>query len=170
MRAMESLYRELIIDHYRHPHAKGLAEGFDGESFQSNPLCGDQVRLRVNVAPASSSGEEAVLDGVTWDGTGCSISQASVSVMSELVRGRPLGEVGELEGTFAALMHSRGLGLDDEAAEESLGDAIAFEGVAKYPARIKCALLGWMALRDALAKAAAGDDSPAPAPAPEGLV
>jgi nitrogen fixation NifU-like protein len=163
MSGLESLYRELILDHYRRPHFKGLAERFDGESFQVNPMCGDQVRLRVKVGPASSS-EPVRLEDVTWDGQGCSISQASASVMSELVRGRALTAVEELEGWFAELMHARGAGLGDDSAEEALGDAIAFEGVAKYPARIKCALLGWMALKDALAKAAAGDRSSAPTP------
>jgi nitrogen fixation NifU-like protein len=157
MGALELLYQELILDHYRHPHAKGLAEGFDGESFQVNPVCGDQVRVRVSL-------DDAGITNVTWEGTGCSISQASVSVMSDLVRGKTPREAAQLDGYFRELMHSRGLGLEDETAEESLGDAIAFEGVAKYPTRIKCALLGWMALKDAVAKAAAGDNSPAPIP------
>jgi nitrogen fixation NifU-like protein len=160
---MESLYRELILDHYRHPHAKGLAESFDGESFQVNPMCGDQVRLRVTVTPASSA-DDATLADVTWDGGGCSISQASTSVMSDLVRGLDLAHVEEVAGVFARLMHSRGLGLGNDADEDVLGDAIAFEGVAQYPARVKCALLGWMALKDALAKAVAGDRSPARIP------
>jgi nitrogen fixation NifU-like protein len=157
------LYREVILDHYRHPEAKGLASAFDGESFQVNPMCGDKVRLRVKVGTSSADGG-AVVEEVTWDGTGCSISQASTSVMSGLVRGRDVGTVGGLGEAFAALMRSRGAGLGDAAAEDALGDAIAFEGVAKYPARIKCALLGWMALKDALAKAEAGDRSPASTP------
>jgi nitrogen fixation NifU-like protein len=162
---LEGLYRELILDHYRHPHAKGLAEAFDGESFQVNPMCGDQVRLRVKVGAPSleEEGGTDVLERVTWDGTGCSISQASVSAMAELVEGMTTKHVAELEAAFGALMHSRGQGVA-QADAEVLGDAIAFEGVAKYPARVKCALLGWMALKDALAKAAAGDNSPATIP------
>jgi nitrogen fixation NifU-like protein len=161
---LDSLYRELILDHYRRPHAKGLAEGFDGESFQVNPMCGDQVRLRVKVdaGPSLDGADGGVLANVSWDGTGCSISQASASVMADLVQGQDLSRVEGLETAFSALMHTRGMGLADDEAAEALGDAIAFEGVAKYPARIKCALLGWMALKDALAKAAAGDNSPAP--------
>jgi nitrogen fixation NifU-like protein len=160
---MESLYRELILDHYRHPHAKGLARVFDGESFQVNPMCGDQVRLRVVLTPASRPGGDVGTE-VTWEGSGCSISQASTSVMSDLVRGLDLARVAEVSEVFSRLMHSRGRGLDDDDDEDALGDAIAFEGVAKYPARVKCALLGWMALKDALAKAVAGDTSPAATP------
>ncbi|MDR0431952.1 MAG: SUF system NifU family Fe-S cluster assembly protein [Bifidobacteriaceae bacterium] len=163
---LESLYRELILDHYRRPRGKDLAPTFDAESFQVNPVCGDEVRLRVKLGAASSDelGGTDILGQVTWTGTGCSISQASTSVMCELVRGEDLGRVAELEAAFGRLMHSRGLGLESEADEDALGDAIAFEGVAKYPARVKCALLGWMALKDALAKAVAGDSSPAPGP------
>lgn len=150
MSSMEQLYQQLILDHAKDPHGKGLADGHDAESFQVNPTCGDEVRLRVHLGTADAP----TVDRVSWEGQGCSISQASVSVMSELVTGASVEEAEQLGETFRALMQSRGEGLD-EAAEDRLGDATAFTGVAKYPARIKCALLGWAALRDALVQASA---------------
>ncbi|MDR1394081.1 MAG: SUF system NifU family Fe-S cluster assembly protein [Bifidobacteriaceae bacterium] len=158
MSSLDSIYQELIIDHAKHPQGRGLVEPFDGESFQVNPVCGDQIRLRVRLADG-----EPVLRGVTWDGQGCTISQASVSLLTELVDGLPLERVAELEQVFNQLMHSRGHGLD-QALEDQLGDAIALAGVSLYPMRVKCALLGWMALREAIAKALVGDSSPAHIP------
>lgn len=144
---MEQLYQQLILDHAKTPHGKGLAEGAAAESHQVNPTCGDEVTLRVHL------GAQGV-EKVSWDGQGCSISQASISVMSELVTGGSVATAEELGETFKALMRTRGAGLDEEA-EDRLGDATAFTGVARYPARIKCALLGWMALHDALVQAGA---------------
>jgi len=164
MSALEQLYQQLILDHAKNPHAKGLAEVWTGESFQVNPMCGDRVQLRVELDCAADGAPH--LAQVSWDGAGCSISQASVSVMSEMVAGLGVEEVERLEALFLELMHSRGAGVG-AAAEEELGDAVVFEGVSKYPARIKCALLGWMALKDAIARSAAGDASPARIP--EGL-
>ena len=152
--SMEQLYQQLILDHARSPHGKGLADGADAESFQVNPTCGDEVRLRVHLARAA---DVPVIDRVSWEGQGCSISQASVSVMSELVTGTPVPEAESVGETFRALMHARGQGLDEDA-EDRLGDATAFTGVARYPARIKCALLGWMALRDALVQSGAATE------------
>ncbi|MDR3360890.1 MAG: SUF system NifU family Fe-S cluster assembly protein [Bifidobacteriaceae bacterium] len=177
MSSLDSIYQELIMDHSRHPQGKGLAQAFDGESFQVNPTCGDQIRLRVNLAPQGTgttrcrsicgAGDpgpaEATLARVSWDGKGCAISQASASIMTELVAGLDLAEVRRLDELFGQLMRSRGAGID-EAAEEALGDAVALSGVSRYPMRVKCALLGWMALRDATTKALAGDSSPATAP------
>lgn len=154
---MEQLYQQLILDHAKHPQGKGLAEPFDAESFQVNPTCGDQVRLRVQLSTRSAEGTPGadgtpVIERVSWDGQGCSISQASVSVMTDLVTGSGVPEAEEIGQRFRDLMHARGKGLDEDA-EDLLGDATAFTGVARYPARIKCALLGWMALRDALVQA-----------------
>ena len=151
--AMEQLYQQLIIDHAKDPYGKGLAEPYSAESFQVNPTCGDEVRLRVHLRPDGS------LERVSWTGQGCSISQASISVMSELVEGKAQADVEVLGEDFRALMHSRGAGLGDEAAEDRLGDATAFTGVGRYSARVKCALLGWMALRDALLQAAGDPDT-----------
>lgn len=145
---MEQLYQQLILDHAKNPHGKGLVDGGAAESHQVNPTCGDEVTLRVHLA------DDGDVARVSWDGQGCSISQASISVMSELVTGTPVTTAEELGETFRALMRARGQGLDEDA-EDRLGDATAFTGVARYPARIKCALLGWMALHDALVQAGA---------------
>jgi len=152
--AMAQLYQQMIIEHAKDPHGRGLAEGYDAESFQVNPTCGDEVRLRVHLA---AGGAGPVLQRVSWVGQGCSISQASASVMSDLVAGRSVAEADALGEDFRALMHARGQGLD-EATEDRLGDATVFTGVGRYPARIKCALLGWMALRDALVQATTGEE------------
>ncbi|SED91102.1 Fe-S cluster assembly sulfur transfer protein SufU [Ruania alba] len=147
--AMTQLYQQVILDHSRERHGAGPGPDAAAESFQVNPTCGDEVRLRVHLANDAAA---PTVDHVTWDGAGCSISQASVSVLSDLVAGADVGRVDELTETFRRLMNNRGEPLDAES-EELLGDAAAFVGVARYPARIKCALLGWMALRDALAHA-----------------
>ena len=144
---LESLYQEVILDHYRHPHHKGLREPYDAEVHHVNPLCGDEVTLRVTLKDAA--GEPVVAD-VSYDALGCSISQASASVMSELIIGRTVPEAMSLAEEFLRLMQSKG---QAEPDEEILGDGVAFAGVAKYPARIKCALLGWMAWKDATAQA-----------------
>lgn len=140
---LQNMYQEIILDHYKNPHGRGLREPFDGESFQVNPTCGDEVTLRVKV-----DGEKVA--DVSYDGQGCSISQAAVSVLNDLVVGRTVGEAMTTMDAFVDLMQSRG---KVEPDEEVLEDGIAFAGVAKYPARVKCALLGWMALKAALANA-----------------
>ena len=124
-----------------------------GQSHQVNPTCGDEVTLRVELAGDT-------IDRVSWEGQGCSISQASLSVLTDLVTGRPVIEAEHLGDAFRELMGSRGKGLDD-AAEDELGDATAFTGVSRYPARIKCALLGWAALRDSLVTSGALDQTAA---------
>ena len=146
---LESMYQEIILDHYRYPHHKGLREPFDAEVHHVNPTCGDEVTLRVTVKDAG--GEPAVAD-VSYDALGCSISQASVSVLTDLLIGKPVAEAMEISGKFLELMRSRDVAEPDE---DALGDAVVFAGVAKYPARIKCALLGWMAWKDATAQAVA---------------
>jgi nitrogen fixation NifU-like protein len=147
---IESLYQEIILDHYRHPHNKGLRDPYDAEVHHVNPLCGDEVTLRVTVKDAG--GEPAVAD-VSYDSLGCSISQASASVMTEAVIGKTVREAMDISAAFLELMQSRGA---SEPDEELLGDAVAFEGVSKYPARVKCALLGWMAWKDAVSQALYG--------------
>ncbi len=148
---LEALYQEIILDHYRHPHHKGLQAEFDAEVHHVNPTCGDEVTVRVSLG---TDGAQTVTE-VTHDGQGCSISQASTSVMTDLVTGRPLADALVTQEEFLALMQSRGAAEPDE---EILEDAVAFVGVAKYPARIKCALLGWMAFKDAAAQAAAAKE------------
>ena len=148
MSSLEQMYQQVIIDHAREGHGRGLAEpaaAATGESHQVNPTCGDEVTMRVGV-----DGDKVT--SVSWEGQGCSISQASISVLHDLVEGEDLATADEVSEAFLALMRAKGEPLDDDR-EELLGDAEAFVGVGKYPARIKCALLGWMALKDALAQA-----------------
>ena len=159
--SMEQLYQQVILDHAKFPHGRGLGLAADehlhtGESHQVNPTCGDEVTLQVDID--NTVADRPIIRDVRWDGQGCSISQASVSVLHDLVVGNDLATVDQIGGTFRALMQTRGAGLDDDA-EETLGDATAFTGVAKYPARIKCALLGWAALTDALIKTGARESS-----------
>jgi nitrogen fixation NifU-like protein len=143
---LESMYQEIILDHYKHPHGRGLRDPFDAESFQVNPTCGDEVTLRVKL-----DGEKVA--DISYEGQGCSISQASTSVMTDLVVGLRLEDAFTKLDAFVELMQGRG---KVEPDEDVLEDGIAFAGVAKYPARVKCALLGWMAFKDAVARSAAG--------------
>ncbi|MEO5652999.1 MAG: Fe-S cluster assembly sulfur transfer protein SufU [Marmoricola sp.] len=143
---LDSLYQEIILDHYRSPHHAGLREPFEAEVHHVNPTCGDELTLRVHLDGAP--GDEVVVD-VSYDAEGCSISQASASVMTDLVIGQPVAKAFETLDAFVELMHGRG---KIEPDEEVLEDGIAFAGVAKFPARIKCALLSWMAFKDATAQ------------------
>jgi len=144
---LESMYQEIILDHYRHPHHKGLREPHDAEVYHVNPTCGDEVKMRVALKDV---GGGHVVEDVSYDSLGCSISQASASVMSDLVIGKPVPEAMRIGDAFLELMQSKGQGEPDE---DLLEDAVAFAGVSKYPARIKCALLPWMAWKDATARA-----------------
>ena len=144
---LESMYQEIILDHYRNPHGRGLREPFEAEVHHVNPTCGDEVTLRVHL---DGSGGERVVADVSYDSMGCSISQASASVMTDLVIGKTVKQAMEVEDEFLALMRSKG---ENEPDEDVLEDAVAFAGVSRYPARIKCALLSWMAWKDATAQA-----------------
>ena len=137
--SLESLYQEIILDHYKHPRGQGLLTEPLGSAHHVNPTCGDELTVEVGVGPGGG-----LLIG--YEGQGCSISQASASVMSELVTGLSVEEAEAIRLAFVEMMHAKGAGEPDE---EVLGDAVAFAGVAKFPARIKCALLGWMAMQDA---------------------
>lgn len=141
---LDSLYQEIILDHYRHPHHAGLREPYEAEVHHVNPTCGDEVTLRVHLADDGSVAD------VSYDAEGCSISQASTSVMADLVIGRPLGEALRTHESFLTLMQGKG---QVEPDEDVLEDGIAFAGVAKFPARVKCALLSWMAFKDAALQA-----------------
>jgi nitrogen fixation protein NifU and related proteins len=140
---LESLYQEIILDHYRTPHHKGLREPYEAQVHHLNPTCGDEITLRVHL-------DDGVVADVSYEGQGCSISQASASVMTDLVIGKPLNDALEVHDEFLRLMQSKG---ELEPDEEVLEDAVAFAGVSRYPARIKCALLAWMAWKDATAQA-----------------
>jgi nitrogen fixation NifU-like protein len=137
---LDALYQEIILDHYKHPHGRGLRDPFDGEAHHVNPTCGDEITVRVL----------SDFSDISYDGLGCSISQASASVLHELVVGKDAAEIAEIQEAFVELMQGRG---QVEPDEEVLGDAVAFAGVAKFPARVKCALLPWMAFKDAAARA-----------------
>jgi nitrogen fixation NifU-like protein len=143
---MDSLYQQIILDHYKNPHHRGLVDPFDAEVHHVNPTCGDEVTLRVGL-------KDDTIAELGWEGEGCSISQASTSVMSDLVIGKPIDEAMALQQKFLELMQSRGNAELSDEDEEVLEDAVAFEGVSKYPARVKCALLGWMAMKSAVAEA-----------------
>lgn len=144
---MEQLYQEIILDHYRAPHHHGLRDPFDTQVHHVNPTCGDEVTLRVKL---SGSGADSLVQDISYDALGCSISQAATSVMTDLTIGRLLSEALSTLDEFNKMVTSRGKIAGDE---DSLGDGIAFAGVAKYPARVKCALLGWMAFKDAAVQA-----------------
>jgi nitrogen fixation protein NifU and related proteins len=139
---LEQMYQEIILDHYRSPHRAGLREPFDAESFQINPTCGDEITLRVAL-------EGDTVSDVSYETLGCSISQASASVLTDLVVGRSVTDSMKVLAAFQEMAQGRGQVTPDE---EVLGDGVAFAGVARYPARVKCALLGWMAFKDAVVR------------------
>ena len=179
---LEQMYQEVILEAARDPHGKAhfapdLAKEGDtavkssldqgeasvrqqheycetGQSHQFNPTCGDEATIRVEV----SKDEPHRIELLEWDGHGCSISQASLSVMTDLVEGKTVEEAMSLGAIFHKLMESRGKGLADDAENERLDDAVVFQGVSKYPMRIKCALLGWEGMKDAVAKALASQE------------
>ncbi|PJM73005.1 SUF system NifU family Fe-S cluster assembly protein [Bifidobacterium primatium] len=180
---LEQMYQEVILEASKDPHGKvhfssGEAEntentiGVDSlssgestlqasheycvpaQSHQFNPTCGDEVTVRVEISDGSD-GKPQHIEKLIWDGQGCSISQASLSIMVDLVDGKTVDEAMELFRTFHSLMESRGNGLNDDRLEDTLGDAVAFQGVSRYPMRIKCALLGWEGLKDSMAQALA---------------
>jgi nitrogen fixation NifU-like protein len=142
---LENMYQEIILDHYKHPHGKGLAEQYDAEVHHVNPTCGDEITLRV------SRGADGKIV-VSYDNMGCSISQASASIMFDQINNLDF-ESGEAAVEHLIAMLQRTV----EADEDILGDGIALAGVAQYPARVKCALLAWMAWKDAAIQA--GSDS-----------
>ena len=136
---LDSLYQEIILDHYKNPRHGGLRDPFEAEVHHVNPTCGDEVTLRVHLT-------DGVVEDVSYDAVGCSISQASASVLTELVIGKKIDDAMAIHQDFLTLMQGRG---EVEPDEDVLEDAIAFAGVAKFPARVKCALLSWMAWKDA---------------------
>lgn len=145
MSSLEQLYQQVILDHSRRRDGAGSVESFEVTSHQVNPTCGDEVTLGVEVD------EDGVVTRLAWDGDGCSISQASLSMMYSMVLGADTPRVSALYEAMETMMHSRGGGVDDEILDR-LEDAAALEGTSQFPNRIKCALLGWYALRDALAR------------------
>ena len=142
---LDNLYQEVILDHYKRPQNKKLASTYDAQVHHVNPSCGDEIDLNLTI-------KDQVVTNITWDGVGCSISQASVSILTDLLLGKSIAEAYAIHENFVALMQSKGTNTGDESVLE---DAIALAGVSKYPARIKCALLGWMAFKDASVQAQA---------------
>ena len=140
---LDALYQEVILDHYKYPQHKGLLSTYDAQVHHVNPSCGDEITL--NLALENNS-----ISSISWDGVGCSISQASVSIMSDLVIGKSVDEARVVLDNFVELMQSKGIKTGDPAILE---DAVSLAGVSKFPARIKCALLGWMAYKDAVLSA-----------------
>lgn len=139
MSGLDDLYHEIILDHYRKPRNRsGELDPCDVHVHHSNPLCGDELDLRLHVA-------DDAIGALAFDGEGCSISMAAASAMTEAVLGRDLADADDLAEAFRLMMHG-----EDMTREDDLLDGVAFQGVAKFPVRVKCALLGWMALRDAM--------------------
>ncbi|WP_433760975.1 Fe-S cluster assembly sulfur transfer protein SufU [Nocardia sp. CA-135398] len=138
---MEQMYQEVILDHYKHPHHRGLREPFGAEVHHVNPTCGDEVTLRVQL---DDNGDVA---DVSYDGQGCSISQAATSILTDQVIGLPVQQALKVVDSYNEMISSRGT---VEGDEDMIGDGIALSGVSKYPARVKCALLGWLAFKDAV--------------------
>jgi nitrogen fixation protein NifU and related proteins len=143
---VEELYQEIILDHYRSKHHSGLREPYEAEVHHVNPTCGDEVLLRVHL-----DGE--TVSDVSYEAMGCSISQASTLVMTDLVIGNDVAYGMDLYEEFLTMMQGKG---QIEPDEERLEDGVAFAGVAKFPARVKCALIGWSAFRDAVMRAQTG--------------
>jgi nitrogen fixation protein NifU and related proteins len=151
---LDALYQEIILDHYKNPHHKGLRDPYEAEVHHVNPTCGDEVTLRVHLAEGPDGHR---VEDVSYDALGCSISQASASVLTDLVIGKPIAEAMGIHDEFLTLMQGKG---QVDPDEERLEDGIAFAGVAKFPARVKCALLSWMAWKDATAQALDSADTP----------
>jgi nitrogen fixation protein NifU and related proteins len=160
--SLEGLYQQVILDHAKQKHGHGLREPVDpqhperplrsGESRQYNPLCGDEVTLRIAVSGAVSGADgtiedDRVVQDLSWDGEGCSISQAATSVLHDLVVGHPVTEALSIVDDYREMLRSRG---QIEPDEDVLGDAVAFAGVGRHANRVKCAILGWTAFEDAL--------------------
>ena len=145
---LDELYQTIILDHYREKHHSGLREPYEVEVHHVNPSCGDELTLRVHL-------DGDTIADMSYDGEGCSISQASTSVLGDLVIGQDIDHFSGLYDEFLEMMHSKGEITPDEDRFE---DAIAFAGVSKFPARVKCALLAWSALRDAVNQASAKEN------------
>lgn len=136
---MSSLYQQLILDHYRKPRNKSELADATASVHMRNPVCGDEIRLQLKV-------RDGVIEAANFTGQGCSISQASVSMMTGLLKGKTVAEAMELAGKFTDMMH----GSEAPSKDRAMGDLRALQGVSKFPVRIKCALLGFDALQEAL--------------------
>ncbi|HWO70834.1 MAG TPA: SUF system NifU family Fe-S cluster assembly protein [Actinomycetota bacterium] len=136
--ALEDIYKEVILDHYKNPRNKRELPGAELSCSRNNPLCGDEITVFVHQ-------EDGRVADIAFQGSGCSISQSSASMMTEAVKGRSLGEALELAASFRGMMAG-----EVEPDEDAFGDLVALKGVVKYPIRIKCAVLAWDVLQEAL--------------------
>jgi nitrogen fixation protein NifU and related proteins len=144
--SLQSLYQQVILEHYRRPRNRGELEDADAEVHLNNPTCGDEIRLQLRV-------REGRIEAVRFAGQGCSISQASASMMTQQLQGRSLEEAAAVMARFTELMH----GSEEAAGDKTLGDLRALAGVAKFPVRVRCALLAWNALEEATKQATGGE-------------
>jgi len=144
--ALEDLYREVILDHYRNPRNRGHLESPTAKASGVNPMCGDELNLELAL-------RGGVVSDVAIEGQGCSISQSSASMMTEAIKGKSIEEIEGLVSKFRAMMsldEGKDPGLDPERPGAVLGDIEALQGVRQYPVRIKCAALAWNTLLEAL--------------------
>jgi nitrogen fixation NifU-like protein len=139
------MYQEVILDHYKSPRGKGLKDPFDGQAHHVNPTCGDEITVQVKL-----SSDKKNIETISYDGQGCSISQASASIMFEQVNQKSIEDFNKINDDFLKMMQGKG---NYEGNEDLIGDGISMIGVAQYPARVKCALLSWMAAKDAIIRA-----------------
>lgn len=138
MSGLDELYKEVILDHYRSPRNRGRCDPSDVDLHRDNPLCGDEIHLYARLTDGS-------VECVTFEGKGCSISQASASMMTERLKGLGLDEAENVAFSFKRMMQG-----ENPEDVDSLGDLVALQGVQRYPVRIKCALLGWNTFLEAL--------------------
>lgn len=142
MSSLDSLYQQVILDHSKQRTGFGELEHADAERFERNPTCGDEITLQITMEPGTDT-----VASLAWRGSGCSISQASASVLAGLAPGMTATELQTTIDEFRVMMRSRGVG---ELDEDILGDAVAFQGVSKYVMRVKCAMLSWVAVEGCL--------------------
>lgn len=142
---LSNMYQEVILDHYKSPRGKGLKDSFDGQAHHVNPTCGDEITVQVKL-----SQDKKTIESISYDGQGCSISQASASIMFEQVNKKSIDEFNQINDDFLKMMQSKG---NYQGNEDLIGDGVSMIGVAQYPARVKCALLSWMAAKDAIIRA-----------------
>ncbi len=142
---LSNMYQEVILDHYKSPRGKGLKDPFDGQAHHVNPTCGDEITVQVKL-----SSDRKNIESISYDGQGCSISQASASIMFEQVNKKSIEVFNQINDDFLIMMQGKG---DYQGNEDLIGDGVSMIGVAQYPARVKCALLSWMAAKDAIIRA-----------------
>ncbi|MFM1825576.1 MAG: hypothetical protein RLZZ37_211 [Actinomycetota bacterium] len=142
---LSNMYQEVILDHYKSPRGKGLKDPYDGQAHHVNPTCGDEITVQVKL-----SQDKKKIESISYDGQGCSISQASASIMFEQVNQKSIEEFDQISDDFLKMMQGKG---NYQGNEDLIGDGVSMIGVAQYPARVKCALLSWMAAKDAIIRA-----------------